>query len=162
MPASASPVASIHTRSPPTAATSAPTRIRPMAAAKARTPYAGRPPIASSDRRLIGAEDVLHGAAHLAHRAAIAQGGLDRRQQAAGAARDLAQLLQPALDEIVVAVGLERLQARHLLALGLGVDAQQVGHLDVLFVDVAVDAHHDVLAGAVALLVAPSGLVDLA
>ena len=49
-----------------------------------------------------------------------------------------------------------------LSALGLGIDAQQVGHLDLLVVDVAVDADDDVLLDAVALLVAPGRLVDLA
>ena len=51
-------------------------------------------------------------------------------------------------------LGLERLQALDLLALGLGVDAQQVRHLELLL-DVLVDADDDVLADAVALLVAP-------
>ena len=52
------------------------------------------------------------------------------------AARGLAQLLQALLDELLVAVGLERLQALELLALGLGVDAQEVRDLDVVL-DVA-------------------------
>ena len=73
----------------------------------------------------------------------------------------LAQLLEALLDERLVAVGLERRQPLDLLALGLGVDAQQVGDLE-LVLDVLVDAHDDVLADAIALLVAPGALVDLA
>ena len=66
----------------------------------------------------------------------------------------VAQLLEAPLDELLVAVGLERRQALDLLALGLRVDAQQVGDLE-LVLDVLVDADDDVLLDAVALLVAP-------
>ena len=73
----------------------------------------------------------------------------------------LAQLVQPAVDQLLVAVGLERLQALDLAALGRGIDAQRVLDLDVVL-DVAVDADHDVLLGPVALVVAEGGLLDLA
>ena len=51
-------------------------------------------------------------------------------QQVVGPARGLAQLLEPAVGELLVAVGLERLQALDLLALGLRVDAQDVLDLE--------------------------------
>ena len=53
-------------------------------------------------------------------------------QQVVAAARDLAQVVEALLDERLVAVGLERGQAVELFALGLRVDAQQVGNLDVV------------------------------
>src|ERR1700691_4320454 len=74
-----------------------------------------------SERRRVLAEDVLHRAAGLAERAAILQGLADRGQQVLAAARHLAQLLQAALHERLVAVGLEGGEARELFALGLGI-----------------------------------------
>jgi hypothetical protein len=44
-----------------------------------------------------------------------------------GPAGALAQLLEATFHQLVVAVGLERLQPLDLQALGLGVDAQEVG-----------------------------------
>ena len=61
---------------------------------------------------------------------------------------------------LLVALGLELLEALDLAALGLGVDGQRVLDLDVVL-DVAVDADHDVLLGAVALVVAEGRLLDL-
>src|ERR1700712_2974185 len=114
-----------------------------------------------SERRGVLPEDVLHRAADLAERRAVAQRLLDGRQDVVGAAGRGAQLLEALLDERLVAVLLERLEARDLRVLALGVDAQEVRDLDlVLFV--LVDADDDVLAEAVALLVAPGRLVDLA
>src|SRR6185312_4502357 len=112
------------------------------------------------DVRLISAEHVAHRAADLAHRRAVLERLADRRQQVLAAARGGAQLLEAAVHEHLIAVRLERLQAVDLLALGLRVDAQQVGHLE-RFVDEAVDADDDVLLGLVALLVPPGGLLDL-
>ncbi len=66
-----------------------------------------------------------------------------------------------ALDGVGVAAPLDVLQSLDLRALAGGVDAE--GLLDVgVVLDVAVDADDDVLLGAVALAVAPGGLVDLA
>ena len=56
---------------------------------------------------------------------------------------------------------LNALSALELVLLALGIDAQDVLDLDVVL-DVLVDADDDVLLEAVALLVAPGGLVDLA
>ena len=72
----------------------------------------------------------------------------------------LAQLLEPLVHGVLVAVGLERLQPLDLLALGLGVHAQD---LDVVHLvgHVLVHAHHDVLLLPVALLVAPGRLLHL-
>ena len=111
---------------------------------------------------LVLAEDVAHRAADLADRArgpcsAARIGG----QQVLVAAGGLAQLLEALVDQLLVAVRLERLQALDLRALGLGVDAQDVLDLGVLL-DVLVDADDDVLLGAVALVVAEGGLLDLA
>src|SRR5215212_2127296 len=116
--------------------------------------------LAALDVRLVSAEHVAHRAADLAHRGAVLQRLADRRQQVAVAACRLSQLLEPGVDELLVAVRLERLQPLDLLALGLGVDAQQVRHLERL-VDVLVDADDDVLLLLVALLVAPGRLLDL-
>src|SRR5271166_1036630 len=114
-----------------------------------------------SERRRVLPEHVLHRAADLAQRAAVLERRADRRQQVLAAASALAQLLQALLDDDLVALGLERRQALQLQALGLGIDPQQVGHLDVVLL-IGVHADDDVLADAVALLVAPRRLVDLA
>ena len=76
-------------------------------------------------------------------------------------ARRLAQLLEPLVGQLLVAALLERLQPLELLALGLGVDAQDLLDLGVLLL-VLVDADDDVLLRAVALVVAEGGLLDLA
>src|SRR3712207_8496193 len=60
---------------------------------------------------------------------------------------------------LLVALGLEALQALELVALRLRVDAQDLLDLDVVLL-VLVDADHDVLARAVALVVAEGGLLD--
>src|SRR3954468_16540087 len=107
------------------------------------------------------AELVAHHAADLAERGAGLERGAQRLEQIALAAADLAQLLEPAADRVLIAVRLELLQPRHLLVLGLGVDAQDLDVLHVLG-HVLVHAHDDVLLGPVALLIAPRGLLDLA
>src|SRR3984885_1707787 len=56
---------------------------------------------------------------------------------------------------------LERLEPLDLLALGLRIDAEDVRHLGLALVDELVDADDDVLTGAVALVVAERGLLDL-
>ena len=76
------------------------------------------------------------------------------------AACGLADLVETSVDELLVAVLFEGLQARDLFAFGGGVDAHDVGHLDVIF-DEAVDADDDVLPGAVALVISERGLLDL-
>ena len=70
---------------------------------------------------------------------AVLQGLADHGHEVLGAARGGAELLQALLDQRAVARGLEGGQALELLALGLGVDAQQVRHLE-LVLDVLVDA----------------------
>ena len=80
---------------------------------------------------LVLAEHVAHRAANLAHRAAFLQRLAQDGQQVVGPAGALADLLQPALDQLLVAVGLERVQPLDLLALGLRVDAEDVGHLGI-------------------------------
>ena len=82
-------------------------------------------------------------------------------QQVVRALGGAPQLLEALVGELLVAVGLERLQALELVALGLGVDAQDLLDLDVVLL-VLVDADDDVLARAVALVVAEGGLLDLA
>src|SRR5437762_1727963 len=90
-------------------------------------------------------DHVPHRPAHLAHRAAVAQRVMDERQQVVFFPGRVAQPGQPPLDQLVVAVGLEGLEPFDLIALGLRIDAQRLGHLDVVG-DVLVDADHDVLA----------------
>src|ERR1700722_16926354 len=107
-----------------------------------------------SERRRVRAEHVLHRRAHLADRAAVLQRLADRRQQVLRAASRLAQLLKATLDEREVALGLEPREPIELFALGLRVDAEQIGHLDALFL-VLVHADNDVLTDPVALLIAP-------
>src|SRR5436853_5399000 len=102
--------------------------------------------IGSESRRVL-AEDVAHRAADLTERAAVLQCRSDRREQVGRAARGLAQLLEALLDERLVAVDLERAQALDLQALGLGIDAKQVGDLRVLLL-IGVHADNDVLADA--------------
>ena len=121
-------------------------------------PRSGR---ALSTPRLVGPEDVLHRAADLAHRAAVLERLADRVHEVVGAARGLAQLVEALRDELVVAVGLERRQARRAASRSDSrVDAQDVLDLDRVLL-VLVDADDDVLLEAVALLVAPGRLVDL-
>jgi hypothetical protein len=84
----------------------------------------------------------------------------NRQEQVGGPARALAHLLEAARDEVLIAIGLERLQPRNLLALRLGVDAKDVLDLGRVL-DVLVDADDDVLPGAVALVVAERRLLDL-
>ena len=62
--------------------------------------------------------------------------------------------------ELLVTVALEVSQARDLFAFGGGVDAHDVGDLQVLL-DELVDADDDVLLEPVALVVAERGLLDL-
>jgi len=94
--------------------------ITPLRVAE-RRPEISRGP--ASERRRVLAEDVAHGTADLAHRAAVAQRVLDGAHEVAGAARGVAELLQSLLDDSNVAVGLERLQAVELGLLGGGVYA---------------------------------------
>src|SRR4051794_16450297 len=109
---------------------------------------------------LVLAEDVAHGPAGLAERAAVLEGLADEGQEVVGPPRRLAQLLEPLLDEPAVAVALEGLEARHLrILLGL-VHLERVRDLDVLG-HVLVDAADVVLAEPVALAVAPGRLLDL-
>src|SRR5258708_36789725 len=108
----------------------------------------------ASERRRVGAEDVLHGPAHLSERCGVLRRLADRGQQVLAAAGRLPQLLETSRHESLVAVGLELLQATNLLALGLRVDAEQIRNLDVLLLE-GVDADDDVLLDAVPLLVAP-------
>src|SRR3954454_378228 len=136
--------------------------------ARNRGSYAGRRPGGAIraawkrlDVRLVLAEDVAHRPTDLAHRARVLQRLADAGHEVVGAAGDLAQLLQAPVGQRLVAIGLERLQPLDLGAFGLGIDTEDVLDFDVLF-DVLVDADHDVLAGAVALLVAPGRLLDLA
>src|SRR3954454_17760753 len=102
----------------------------------------------ASEVRAVLAEDVLHRAADLAHRGAVAQGVLDEGQEVLGALGRVAQLFQASLDLLLVAVGLEPLEPLDLLVFGLGVDAQDVLDDEVLL-DELVDADHDVLLDAV-------------
>src|SRR5437763_563004 len=96
-----------------------------------------------------------------AARAAVPQPLAQRRQQSPAPAGALDDLLEPPLHQRLVAVGIECLQPLELGAFGLGIDAQDVLHLDRLL-DELIYAHHDVLAGAVALVVAERRLLDLA
>src|SRR5205823_8774116 len=109
----------------------------------------------------VAPEHVLHRATHLSQGAAVLERLADGGEQVLAASRYGAQLLEASLDELVVTRRLELPQALDLLALGVGIDAEQVGHLDVVLL-IGVDADHDVLSDAVALLVSPGGLVDLA
>ena len=110
---------------------------------------------------LVLAEDVAHRVADLADRGAVAQRVLDRVEQVAVAARDLAQRLEArSSTSFGVAVGLERGQALELAALGLRVDAQDVDVVDAVG-DVLVDPDDDVLARGVALVVGQRRLLDL-
>src|SRR5258708_39876604 len=96
----------------------------------------------ASERRRVGAEDVLHGPAHLSERCSVLQRLADRGQQVLAAAGRLPQLLETSRRESLLAVGLELLQATDLLALGLGLDAEQIRNLDVLLLE-GVDADPD-------------------
>ena len=71
-----------------------------------------------------------------------------------------AQLLEPLVHALLVAVGLELLQPLDLLALGLRVDAQDLDVVELVG-DELVHADDDVLLLLVALLVAPGRLLDL-
>src|SRR5262249_9185831 len=86
------------------------------------------------DARPVIAEDVAHGAADLAHRAAVLERLTEHRQQVVGTPGARADLLQAPLHQPLIAFRFEGLQARYLLVLGLGVDAQDVGHLGVTVV----------------------------
>src|ERR1700722_350411 len=70
-----------------------------------------------SERRRVLAEYVLHRAAHLAKRGTVLQRLADGGQQVIGAPCSLAQLIQALVHELLVAVGLERLQPSDLFAL---------------------------------------------
>src|SRR4051794_12844600 len=128
--------------------------------AKIRSYSAGRTRSPASVAGLVLAEDVAHRAAGLAERGPVAQGVVQDGQQVVAPLRRVADLLQTLVDELLVALGLERLQALDLRVLGGRVDAQGLGDLRVLL-DVVVDADHDVLALLVALGIAPGRLLDL-
>src|SRR5215217_1103929 len=110
---SPSAIASPVVESPVIASTTSPATISARAGTKRRRRTA------ASERRRVAAEHVSHRAAHLAHRAAVLERGADRWQEVAGSARGLAQLLEPALGERCVALGLECRQALELPVLGL-------------------------------------------
>src|SRR5260370_1100039 len=84
------------------------------------------PRLGELENRLVTPEHVAHRAADLAERAAVAERVVDPGQQVLGAARGRAELFEAAPDELLVAIGLERRQSLHLLALGFGIDAQEV------------------------------------
>src|SRR4051794_16498860 len=109
---------------------------------------------------LVLAEFVAHDAADLADRGVRLERGADRLEQVARPARRLAKIVEPPPELVLVAVLLERLQALDLLLFGLRVYPED---LDVVLGlrDVLVDAHDDILAACVALVVAPGGLLDL-
>ena len=106
------------------------------------------------------AELLAHDAAHLAERTAVLQRRAHRLEQVARAAARLAQLGEPRLDGVLVALLLEGLEPLDLLALRLRVDPEDLD-LVHLVGHVLVDADDDVLLLAIALLVAPCGLLDL-
>src|SRR5213595_1197136 len=89
---------------------------------------AGRMPSAVLITRLVLPEHVAHRPADLAHRSPVVQRVVDERQEVVLALGRVAQLLQPPLDQLGVAVGLERLQPLDLVALGLRIHAQRLGH----------------------------------
>src|SRR5581483_9004794 len=105
-------------------------------------------------------ELLAHDAAYLPDRRAVLQGRADRVEEVAVAAGHLAELLEPRLHRVGVAIGLELLQPLDLLPLGLGVDLQDLDVVDLVG-DVLVHADDDVLLDPVALLVAPRRLLDL-
>src|ERR1700722_14504714 len=113
-----------------------------------------------SERRLVLPEHVAHRAARLTHRAAILERLPQDRQQVVAPPRALADLLEAPLHEWEVAIGLESLQAVHLMTLGGGIDTQGVGHLRGVL-DELVDPHDDVLLDPVALVIAERRLLDL-
>ena len=92
--------------------------------------------------------------------ARVLERGADRLQQVAVALRRSGAAPRAGVHGVLVAVGLERLQALHLLALGLGVHAQDLDLVDLVG-HVLVHADHDVLLDPVALLVAPGRLLHL-
>src|SRR5205807_269797 len=100
-------------------------------------------------------------AAHLAQRGAGLQSLPQHRQQVAGPRSRLADLFEAAVDERLITVRLERLQPLDLLALRLGIDAQDVGNLDLAVLDELVHPDDDVLSRAVALVVPERRLLDL-
>src|SRR5207342_1566194 len=86
---------------------------------------------------------------------------LDRRQQVALTAGDVAQCLEARVELGLVAGLLELRKTGELALLGLGIDLEDVHVVDAV-ADVLVDADDDVLAGPIALVVAGGGLLDLA
>src|SRR3954447_1885759 len=114
----------------------------------------------ADSRLLVLAELLAHDAAHLADRGVRLQGRADRLEQVAAAVGDRAQLFEPGLQLVVVAVLLEGRQPLDLLGLGFRVDAKDVDVV-VRLGDVLVDADDDVLTVLVALVVAPGRLLDL-
>src|SRR5829696_5919578 len=106
------------------------------------------------------AELVAHHAADLAQAGALLERSAHRDEQVLAAAACGAQLLEPGSHRLLVAVGLERLEALELLALGLRVHTQDL-HLVDRVGHVLVHPDDDVLLLLVALLVAPGGLLDL-
>src|SRR5205807_1816113 len=109
---------------------------------------------------LVLVELLAHHAACLADRGAVRQRGPDRVEQVAVALRHLAQLVQPPRHGVLVAVGLERGEPLHLVALGIRIDLEDV-HVVDLVGHVLVHPAHDVLLDPVALLVTPGRLLDL-
>src|SRR4051794_9680870 len=114
----------------------------------------------SLDLGLVLAEDLAQRAADLAHRRPVLEGLADRGQEVVTSLGRLLELAQARAEELWIAVGLEGLQALELVALGRGIDAQDLLDVDRVL-DELVDADDDVLLGPVALVVAEGRFLDL-
>src|SRR6185312_7355405 len=101
---------------------------------------------------LVFPELVPHDAADLADRGVVLERGADRLEQVAAAACHFAQLLEPPLHGLLVAVVLELPQPVDLIALRLRIDPEDLNVVDRVG-HVLVHADHDVLLDPVALLV---------
>src|SRR5947209_6716493 len=79
-----------------------------------------------SEGGAVVAEHLAHRPAYLAQRAPFLQRLAQDREQVVSAASALAHLLEALIDQLGVAVSLERLQALHLVVLGLGIHPEDV------------------------------------
>src|ERR1044072_9848781 len=95
-----------------------PSRPTPVKRARFSTRDGLTPRPRLSTSRCVLPEDVAHRGADLAHRAAVLERDADVLDEVVAAARGVAQRIEAARPELVVAIGLERREAREGVGVG--------------------------------------------